>query len=44
MARENRHDQRAIPIFMEGKIEWHGVAPNKEQMKQALDEIWARLV
>lgn len=30
--------------FMEGKIEWHGVAPNKEQMKQALDEIWGKLV
>jgi transketolase len=25
--------------FMEGKVEWHGVAPNKEQGKRALEEL-----
>lgn len=25
--------------FMEGKIEWHGVAPNKEQLEKALKEL-----
>jgi len=30
--------------FMEGKIEWHGVAPTKEQMESACTEIRGRLV
>ena len=30
--------------FMENKIEWHGVAPTKEQMDAALNEIRGRLV
>ncbi len=28
--------------FMENKIEWHGVAPNKEQAKQAIAELQKR--
>lgn len=30
--------------FMEHKNEWHGAAPSKEQMKQAIDEIKGKLV
>lgn len=30
--------------FMENKIEWHGAAPNKEQLAKALEEIKARLI
>lgn len=30
--------------FMEHKIEWHGVAPTKEQMEKALEEIKRKLV
>lgn len=30
--------------FMEDKIEWHGVAPNSEQLKQALKEVSEKLI
>ena len=30
--------------FMEGKIEWHGAAPNKEQLEKALAEVKGKLV
>ena len=29
--------------FMENQVQWHGVAPNKEQMAQALKELDAQL-
>ena len=25
--------------FMEGSHEWHGIAPNEEQLKKALDQL-----
>ncbi|MEW6057900.1 MAG: transketolase [Bdellovibrionota bacterium] len=30
--------------FMEDKIEWHGVAPTREQLQKALEEVRGRLV
>lgn len=30
--------------FMEGKIDWHGVAPNKDQMQAAIEELRKNLV
>lgn len=30
--------------FMEHKIEWHGAAPNKEQLKMALEEVWGKSI